>query len=254
MRPGQGSAGDGGGGPTGASGRPCRGSSWKALVFDLDDTLYPEESYVWSGFRAVARWLEEQGALPEAQAFEAMESAFRRGVRNRIFDGLLASLPGAGALRVDTMVQVYRTHVPELALFPGMADLLQEAKAEGLGLGLISDGWLASQERKVEALGLERWFDPILLTDRWGRDAWKPNPLAFCRAQAALGAGPAGLVYIGNDPAKDFQAPAALGWDSVRLIMPGQLERPGLGAQPTFQAAGIRELRNLLWGPPGDRG
>ena len=31
-------------------------SSYEAIIFDLDDTLYPERAYVLSGFHAVAVW------------------------------------------------------------------------------------------------------------------------------------------------------------------------------------------------------
>ena len=30
----------------------------EAIVFDLDDTLYPEREYVFSAYRAVAKWIE----------------------------------------------------------------------------------------------------------------------------------------------------------------------------------------------------
>ena len=31
----------------------------KAVIFDLDDTLFPERTYVLSGFRAVGDWISE---------------------------------------------------------------------------------------------------------------------------------------------------------------------------------------------------
>ena len=36
----------------------------KAILFDLDDTLYGEKTYVASGFRAVARDLESEIGIP----------------------------------------------------------------------------------------------------------------------------------------------------------------------------------------------
>ena len=32
----------------------------KVIIFDLDNTLYPEETYVQSGFKAVARYLSNK--------------------------------------------------------------------------------------------------------------------------------------------------------------------------------------------------
>ena len=41
--------------------------SVRLIAFDLDDTLYPELSFVQSGFRAVARVVEER--FPRAREF-----------------------------------------------------------------------------------------------------------------------------------------------------------------------------------------
>jgi len=217
----------------------------KALVFDLDDTLYPEAAFVRSGFRAVARHLEAEAGLDPEPVFQRLWRAHLRGERGRLFDGLLAEHPGIQG-GPGRLVEVYRAHAPAIRLFPGMDGLLDEARRRGLPLALISDGWLEAQRRKVEALGLASRFQAILLTDAWGRPFWKPHPRAFEEAARLLGAAPGSLVYVANNPAKDFQAPRALGWHTVRLEMPGQLP-----AEPVLQEAdrrvqGVAALRALL--------
>ena len=42
----------------------------RAVVFDLDDTLYPEHAYARGGYRAVAAWGEERLGLPRAASFD----------------------------------------------------------------------------------------------------------------------------------------------------------------------------------------
>ena len=195
----------------------------KALVFDLDDTLYPELAYVRSAFRAVAAWLEEAAALPADPARRWLASAFAQGDRGRVFDRLLAAFPQVAArVSVPDLVRVYRAHTPAIALYPRMAELLDEARARSMPVAVISDGHLEAQRRKARALGLARWADPVLFTDAWGAQAWKPDPRVFAWLQEALGRDPGRMVYVGDNPAKDFQAPRQLGWDSVQLVMPGQ--------------------------------
>lgn len=219
----------------------------KALVFDLDDTLYPEDAYVRSGFQAVARWLEAAGAMPARPAFEQLWSAHERGERGHLFDDLLAACePAATAVTVPALVQVYRNHAPDIRFYPGMAGLLDDARARALRIAVISDGFLEAQRRKVEALGLDRWADPILLTDQWGRDHWKPCPMAFERVQEAFGLGPEQLVYVGDNPTKDFQAPNRLGWHTVRLAMPGQGPAKPCLEEARHQVRGVAELRAEL--------
>jgi putative hydrolase of the HAD superfamily len=222
----------------------------RALVFDLDDTLFPEAAFVRSGFRAVADWLDQAGILPAQDAFAAMWAAHARGERGRIFNGLLERCRGAaGRTSVPELVAVYRSHPPDIAFFPGMPGLLDQAKARSLRIAVISDGFLAAQRQKVRALQLSRWADPILLTDQWGRPFWKPDPRAFLEVQAAFGLDPDQLVYIGDNPAKDFQAPNALGWQTIQLVLPDQ-GRPGRPVAPArIRVDGVQELRALLLAP-----
>ena len=54
------------------------------------------------------------------------------------------------------------------------------------------------------------------MTDDWGKDFWKPNPRAYILVQG--GRSPQGCVYIAEEPLKDFEVPAKLGWaPSVRI-------------------------------------
>jgi len=130
-----------------------------------------------------------------------------------------------------------------------MEGLLDVAAGRGLPLALVSDGSLEAQRRKVEALDLARRFDPILLTDAWGRAFWKPHPRAFEAVQARLALEPGALVYIANNPAKDFQAPRALGWRTVRVHLPGQLPVLAGGMEAEVQVQGVAALARLLEAP-----
>ena len=222
----------------------------KALVFDLDDTLYPEASYVRSGFHAVAEWFGRCSILPADAVFERLWSAHLRGERGRTFDDLLAAAQVApGRVQVADLVRIYRSHEPDISLFPGMAALLDEARLRSMRIAIISDGFLEAQQHKVLALGLARWADPILLTDAWGREFWKPHARAFEQAQEACRARAGEIVYIGDNPGKDFQAPHALGWNSIHLVMPGQGPAVRVVSPARSQARGIKELRALLFGP-----
>jgi putative hydrolase of the HAD superfamily len=222
----------------------------KALVFDLDDTLYPEASYVLSAFRAVADWLDQAGVLPADRALAWMEEAFAHG-RGRVFDHLLAACPAAsGKATVAQLVQVYRSHRPAIALYPHMAELLDEARARSLRIAVISDGYLEAQRQKARALGLARWADPILFTDAWGPQAWKPNPKVFSSLQEALALSPEQMVYIGDNPVKDFQAPNLLGWDSIHLVLPGQRAQGPPVSQARARVEGIPALRAQVFQQP----
>ena len=59
----------------------------RLVLFDLDDTLYPERDFVLSGFRAVAACAASEVGLPPRQVLRALLASFRQnrqGVFNRV--------------------------------------------------------------------------------------------------------------------------------------------------------------------------
>ncbi len=187
----------------------------RALVFDLDDTLYPERQFVRSGLAAVGAWLREQRGV-EGFADEAGR-VFDEGVRGRIFDETLRRLGVAGAPDLVTqMVAVYRAHQPELALYDDAEWAISKFGAE-MTLGIITDGFAATQRNKVAALGLAGRFRAIVYSDDLGRQNWKPSPEPFLAMMTRVECEPSACVYVGDNPGKDFAAPNQLGWITVQL-------------------------------------
>lgn len=195
-----------------------------AVVFDLDDTLYLERDYVLSGLQAVDGWARAQLGLEGLG--ERMRARFAVGERTRLFDRALADLGrDAPPALIARMLGVYRQHRPLIALAPDALAWLRSPPA-GTAVAVITDGWLDAQKRKVRALGLHRLGVRVAVcTDRWGRAAWKPSPRAFLHVQAALGLAPERLTYVGDNPDKDFHAPARLGWRTVRVARADGLHR-----------------------------
>ena len=49
---------------------------WQAVIFDLDDTLYPERQYALGGMRAVAAWVRRELGLPENRSYRELRQLF----------------------------------------------------------------------------------------------------------------------------------------------------------------------------------
>ena len=218
------------------------------VVFDLDDTLYLERDYVKSGFWAVAKTAVKHTGTSVDEAFNFLWNEFTAGVRGSSFNALLERYPElAQKVDVAALVRCYREHAPDITYLPGMRELLDELKA-GAPLAVISDGPLVSQAAKAKALNVSLYADPVVLTDAWGQDFWKPHVRAFEHVAAAFGLPPEQLVYIGDNPVKDFHAPTALGWRSIRLRLPGQVREalPHDEMPPTYEIGSVAELRDYL--------
>ena len=186
------------------------------LVFDLDDTLYPERSFVLSGFRAAGEWLQSSLGV-EGLEQEAVR-LFAQGMRGHIFDAALTSI-GCSLDVVPDLVEVYRGHRPDIALFDDAAWALAHYGAKHQ-LGMLTDGFLETQRRKVRALGIETSMQVIVFSDESGRACWKPNPEPYQRVMAASGRSGRECVYIADNPAKDFITAKQLGWSTIRIRRP----------------------------------
>jgi putative hydrolase of the HAD superfamily len=223
------------------------------VVFDLDDTLYLERNYAKSGFRSVAAWAKEN--LGIEGLFDAAWTQFLQGDRSKIFDAVLQSfgLDPDPAI-VKAMVSAYRTHFPDIALEPDVLDWLGQVPP-GLGLAIITDGFRDAQERKIAALALPSLgFDPIIVTDIWGRECWKPHARAYLSIQDHFGLAPQGYAYVADNPLKDFVTPNALGWHTVQILRPERVHQtkpPDAGYAADRKIAVFSELPAAL-GQIGD--
>jgi putative hydrolase of the HAD superfamily len=223
----------------------------RGVVFDLDDTLYLEREYVRSGFGRVAAHVAERSGRRREELFDHLWSGFEAGVRGSAFDELLARFRiEPEAVPVPDLVALYREHAPSIELPPPTLDLLHTLRGEGLRLGVITDGPAECQGAKARALGVHGLCDPVVLTGEWGREYWKPHPRAFEHVRASWQLPPEALVYVADNPAKDFLAPRRLGWRTVRLRVPGQLHidlEPESGDYaPDKEIRDLRELPGVL--------
>ncbi|MCH7996019.1 MAG: HAD family hydrolase [Planctomycetes bacterium] len=189
----------------------------RAVIFDLDDTLYAEQSFVFSGYRAVAEAFRTQFGDPDetvAELTRIFHSQDRRLAFNALFE-----LRGRPADRevVQAMIDLYRSHPPTISLYDDAEAALTRLRTR-FKIGIITDGAAVMQEAKVAALGLRTRVDVVVLTDELGPGFGKPHPRAFELMADRLAIDPTACVYIGDNAAKDFVAPNALGWMTVRIV------------------------------------
>lgn len=188
-----------------------------AVIFDLDDTLYPEKAYIHSGFRAVAR------VLP-----------FVEKVEERLWNYFEAGLPAIDALLHDLHIEdtatrseclkAYRTHQPQIQLYPEVPELLRKLQERQILIGILTDGRPEGQRAKLQALGLFQLVDSVMITDELGGPQFrKPNDLPFRIMQGRMQVPYEQMVYVGDNLQKDFIAPETLGMSCVYFCNPDGL-------------------------------
>ncbi|NOU66732.1 HAD-IA family hydrolase [Paenibacillus sp. LMG 31461] len=187
----------------------------KVLVFDLDDTLYEELTYVRSGFLAVADFVEQQLGINSKEAFDLMWKALGQG-RGHIFDEMLRHFNGYSKKHVHQCVQAYRTHTPEITLDPAAERCLERFK--DYPVYIVTDGNKMVQHNKLRALCLYERIQFCFVTHRYGIKHAKPSPYCFEKIAKWEEVKPEEIVYIGDNPAKDFIGIKALGFRTVRIM------------------------------------
>jgi len=121
-------------------------------------------------------------------------------------------------------LNIYRNHIPQISLYPDAEKMLASLKKQGISLGMITDGRPEGQRAKIKALGIEHFFDKIIVTDELGGIEFrKPNTIAFEKMQKHFNVLYEAMVYLGDNPKKDFIAPKLLGMNSIYFKNPDGL-------------------------------
>ena len=214
----------------------------KAILFDLDDTLYPEKQFVMSGFQVVSQYLSQKYNFESDDIFNILKDDFEKGLRRRNFDVLLQKL-GLNNENVEHLVRMYRMHFPKISLYPDAKSVLELVKGK-FKLGLITDGYFITQKNKILSLRIEKYFDTIIINDVFEKIS-KLDIQPFLKTLSQLRIEPKNALYVGDNPLKDFVSPKKIGIHTVRIKREtgeyGRIENGSLDADHT-----ISDLRQLL--------
>lgn len=186
------------------------------FVFDLDDTLYDEFTFVKGGFHAVAYFLSHLLQIDQKILYGEMLNILRRDGRGKVFDTLLKQHGLAASSLSRECLKIYRTHSPKLTLYSDAKRCLK--KYQKHPLYLVTDGHKDVQTAKIQALDLNNIMRHCFVTRNYGLKHEKPSPYCFLKICQKEHMAPQNIVYIGDDPSKDFVGIKPLGFQTVRLL------------------------------------
>jgi pyrophosphatase PpaX len=207
----------------------------RAVLFDLDGTLLDTKELILSSFRYATREV-----LGEALPDEAVLSYIGIPLK----DQAQIFAPG----HVDEMLRVYREHNARvhdelIRYFEGTREMLDELRAEGRRLAVVTSKRNGLAVRGLTYFGLEGYFEFVIGSEDTTKHKPEPEPLLL--GAERLGLLPSDCVYVGDSPF-DMQAARAAGIVAVGALW-GMFTRAQLadaGAQ--HEAASPRELPATL--------
>ncbi|CAH1211265.1 Phosphoglycolate phosphatase [Paenibacillus auburnensis] len=221
----------------------------KAIIFDLDDTLYQEEDYVKSGFKYVSNLIELKTALGADYVYDQLLLLFEND-KSRVFNRFLELQEITDAELESLIIQEYRHHKPSISLLPENIEILQWLKNQGFMIGIITDGRPEGQKNKIEALGLYDYCNHVIVTDELGGIEFrKPNKIGFINMLTHFKIKPDEAIYLGDNPTKDFVACNNLGMKTIMLVngkglYSQEVEDPDYFANISIQS--LEELKTIL--------
>ncbi|MDK2932825.1 MAG: putative hydrolase of the superfamily [Clostridiales bacterium] len=187
----------------------------KGIVFDLDDTLYNEKDFVYGGFQEVALYLSHKYVLDSTVLYQQMIDILYKQGRGKVFDIICEQY--AFKEDISALVELYRRARPKLHLYEDAETFLRSNLGK-YKLGLITDGLYYVQWNKIKLLGIEKYFDEMIVTDDYGKEFWKPSKAPYIEMSQRLELLFNEMVYIGDNPNKDFYAAKQLGILTIRII------------------------------------
>lgn len=228
----------------------------KVVCFDLDDTISKEICYLQSAYMDIASYATascKASSIPEDElvqkAYERMLEAYQKG--ENAFEVLNSFLGVSNPM--SEYLQIYRNHRPNIVLTDEVFETLSKLRKlrdENLGkkvvLGLITDGRSVQQRSKINALGLEQFFDVenIVISEEFGSE--KPSSANYEYFMKRYTG--AEFTYMGDNPQKDFVGANALGWNTICLLDDGrnihkqEFEKYGEEYQPKHKIALFSEM------------
>jgi len=204
----------------------------RAVVFDLDDTLYPFRRYLASAFATVAAHLEARFGCDRRRTLRILMQASRGPARGHEIQVCLAAL-GLPDRMVPGLVTLMTAHEPSLRLPRVSARVLDTLRADGWKLGIITNGSPAVQFRKVAALGLAARVNAVIYAPEHGSGRGKPDAEPFVEVCRRLSVLPSRTVVVGDSDECDVTGAIAAGMHAVRCDV--WLPRP----EAATRAAGI---------------
>lgn len=151
-------------------------------------------------------------------------------------------LDDPGVVRQARSIQIEHEHAAR-RLYPDVKPLFSLIRNREVPVALITNGASDIQRAKLASLGIEDWFDVIVISGEIG--LVKPDPRIFDYARTELGIGSGRSWYIGDSLAADVAGANAAGLASVWLNRNGHNRQPG-DPVPDMEITSLLELHEEL--------
>jgi putative hydrolase of the HAD superfamily len=212
----------------------------KAILLDLDNTLYPYAPCHRAGLRAAWRasalrnpaWKD---SLRFRDDYDKARDQVKMGLKGQAashsrllyFKRMAENAYGKSDLATASVLhEVYlQAYAKKMRTDEGCPEFLRQARAAGITLCLVTNMTTEWQVSKLQRLGLSDAFDWLFTSEELGGE--KPNPSLLRRILESIGADAAQTWVFGDDWKHDIEPALALGMKCFWYVREPRATRPG---------------------------
>jgi putative hydrolase of the HAD superfamily len=186
------------------------------VLFDFDGTLLDRDQSVMKfidmQYDRLNKWV---GHIPKKIYITRFIELDSRGYvwKDKVYQQLVNEFTITGVnweyLLQDYIYEFKNNCVP----FPNLLIMLEELKRNNIILGMITNGYGQFQMDNIKALGIEDYFETILISEWEGLK--KPDIQIFKRALNQLNVESNQSVFVGDHPENDVKASQNAGMKSI---------------------------------------
>lgn len=197
----------------------------KAVVFDLDNTLYDYDEcdrfamvqlkkYCMDLFQINDDEFDQKYFLSKEitkKRLGTVGASHNRMLYAQTFLELLNEKPVSRALELYDIY--WNAMLLHMKPYHYVQPLFQQLASTGIKIAVLTDLTVHIQHRKIQKLGIEGYVDAIVTSEEAGRE--KPDPVMFELMTKKLNLKSHQLLMIGDDVEKDITGAKAAGMHSV---------------------------------------
>lgn len=197
----------------------------KAVVFDLDGTLYEYEDLNRKAVEHLCAFTRGRLGVSREEFFRAFEKA--REDTKAVLDGTGAAhsrmlycqktLENLGERPASLALEMYEAYwgymLDHMEPREGAEELFRYCREREIRIGVCTDLTAHIQHRKLKRLGLDGWVDVLVTSEEAGAE--KPSPAIYRLLLEKLGTAPEEVLFVGDSYTKDVEGPRAAGMKAV---------------------------------------
>lgn len=222
---------------------------WDWILFDADDTLFHFDAF--AGLQRLFQRYDVQFNRADYDDYQAINKPLWVDYQNGAISALQLQhqrfQDWADRLQVTPhdLNNGFLTAMAEICLpLDGAVELLNALKGR-VKMGIITNGFTALQQVRLERTGFLGYFDLLVISEQVG--VAKPHPAIFDYAFEQMGNPPRDRVLmVGDNPDSDILGGINAGLATCWLNADGRARPEGI--VPTWQVSSLRELQDKLLG------